>query len=322
MTMRALSNLIYAAQGGNATNDTPTLIREMRADLIKTGCDPNSEYLRAAHDRARMLDAGLKAARDVRYQGVRGFGAALRDLVTRVTDQIAAPFQQRSVDWLNEICRDDPTDLAERRARFIEEALELVQSLDMTEEDVRLVLSYVYSRPPGLPAQEFGGVATTLAVLADYTGYDLMDCGEDELERVSDPEVMDKIRRKRATRHGRGPLPGMTAPTEVDDIAVVAMGGPFPGNGQASKKVEAGTVTAEEIRETAAKAGTTRITGDTIRLTADLEDERSRLIAEIPLDSSDPDREDRIRIISQELKRREKPADYSGMRLGSDTFLD
>lgn len=293
----AFNALIYAAQGGNATNDTPTLIRTMRDDLIKTGCDPNGEYLRAAGERARMLDAGLKAARAARPGSIL---ESFRDLGCRLLDRIATPFQQRSVDWLNEICWDDPTDLAERRARFIEEALELVQSLDMTESDVMQVVGYVFNRPSGLPAQEFGGVATTLAVLADYTGYDLMDCGEDELERVSEPEVMDKIRRKRMTRHGRGPLPG-DSPVERDPIAENRIIGQFVNdqitaieatrNSQASEKFVAGSITADHIPS-----------GDA------LVEERARLVAENEAapgwGAAVGERHERIREIDRELKRR------------------
>lgn len=122
------------------------------------------------------------------------------------------PFQAECQRWLDEVVHDDPTDLAERRARFLEEALELVQALDMSLVEVIQVAAYVFGRPAGEPQQEYGGVLTTAMVLAQYTGHDLMLCGQAELERCWDPAVIEKIRGKRSRRHGRGPLPGTSAP--------------------------------------------------------------------------------------------------------------
>lgn len=120
----------------------------------------------------------------------------------------ATQFQARCQGWLDVVTHDDPTDLDERIARFLEEALELVQALGMTRDAALQLVYYTFSRPAGEPAQEFGGMLTTAAVLADFTGRDLMACGEAELARVWAPEVIEKIRGKRSRRHGRGPLPG------------------------------------------------------------------------------------------------------------------
>ncbi|PZP71741.1 hypothetical protein [Methylorubrum populi] len=117
-------------------------------------------------------------------------------------------FQARCWDWLQDVCRDDPSDLPERRARFAEEAMEWVQSLGATADEMHQLVDYVFSRPKGEPGQEAGGALTTAAVLAEFTGYDLMGCGERELRRCQDPAVKEKVRGKRSRRHGRGPLPG------------------------------------------------------------------------------------------------------------------
>ncbi|GJE78140.1 hypothetical protein [Methylorubrum suomiense] len=119
-------------------------------------------------------------------------------------------FQARCWDWLDQVTHGDATDLQERIARFVEEALELAQSLGMTHREVLDLTAYVFGRPPGEPHQEYGGLLTTAMVLAHYTGHDLMGCGEQELARCWDPAVIAKIRGKRSRRHGRGPLPGIS----------------------------------------------------------------------------------------------------------------
>lgn len=152
----------------------------------------------------RLLD-DHDAKRDVN-ESVKAVRLALLDVVH------PKPFQAQCQSWLDEVVRDDPTDLAERRARFMEEAMELTQSLGMTLIEVIQLAAYVWSRPNGVPSQEYGGAYTTLAVLAQFTKHDLATCGETELARCWDPAVIEKIRGKRSRRHGRGPLPGTSAP--------------------------------------------------------------------------------------------------------------
>lgn len=84
----------------------------------------------------------------------------------------------------------------ERNQRFIEEALELVQSTGMTEAQAHAAVSYVFSRPVGEPTQEVGGVMVTLAALCSAHSMDLMECAEEEIERVNTDEVIEKIRAK------------------------------------------------------------------------------------------------------------------------------
>jgi len=122
-------------------------------------------------------------------------------------------FQERVVGNFRRVCNEvgDPTNLAERRDRFGEEAMEIFQSLDGTHEAARQIVDYVFGREKGQPRKEIGQGLVTLAALATHAGHDLMTCGEEELARLWQPEVIEKIRRKRAARHGRGPLPGVDA---------------------------------------------------------------------------------------------------------------
>lgn len=118
----------------------------------------------------------------------------------------------------------DPTDVAERRDRFAEEALETCQAFGMTRDDMRALVDYTFGRPLGEPAKEIGAAMTTLASLCVYAGGDLMACAEADLAKLQQPETIARIRAKRATRHGRGSLPGLSSPAPEDRQVVAGEG--------------------------------------------------------------------------------------------------
>lgn len=118
-------------------------------------------------------------------------------------------FQARVDPWLHacfgpEIARDK----IERNHRFLEEALELVQSGGCTEHEAHQLVTYVYGRPVGEMAQEVGGVMNTLAALCLAHGLDMHDAGEVELARVW--TKVEQIRAKQAAKPKHSPLPGPT----------------------------------------------------------------------------------------------------------------
>ncbi|TCU34117.1 hypothetical protein [Rhizobium azibense] len=78
----------------------------------------------------------------------------------------------------------DPCTVEERARRFIEESLELVQSLDVTKEECQKVLDYVFDRPAGEPFQEAGGVALTFACLAEVLNISICEAEIAEFDRV------------------------------------------------------------------------------------------------------------------------------------------
>lgn len=126
-----------------------------------------------------------------------------------LVDDMNGSFQQRVRPWLiacfgKEVAENVP----ERNFRFIEEALELVQSLGCTKEEVLELVDYVYSRPVGEPYQEVGGTMVTLAALCLATGLNMTQNGETELARINTPKIIEKIRRKQATKPKHSPLPG------------------------------------------------------------------------------------------------------------------
>ncbi len=115
-------------------------------------------------------------------------------------------FQRRVVEWLtacfsNEVCRDG----IERNHRFLEEALELVQSLECTRSEAHQLVDYVFDRPVGVPMQELGGSLVTLVALANCHDMDVMVAGETELARVW--TKIDAIRQKQAAKPKHSPLP-------------------------------------------------------------------------------------------------------------------
>ncbi|MGX5776952.1 hypothetical protein [Methylorubrum zatmanii] len=126
--------------------------------------------------------------------------------------QGAETFQARADRWLEKVTEGDPTDLPERRDRYSEESLELAQALGATREGMHQLVDYVFSRPVGEPGDEMGDTKLCLANLASWAKLNMDACGEAMLARRSKPESVAKIRRKRSTRHGRGPLPGLDAP--------------------------------------------------------------------------------------------------------------
>ena len=96
-------------------------------------------------------------------------------------------------------------DREERNHRFLEESLELVQSLGCTQAEAHQLVDYVYNRSSGEPAQEVGGVMVTLGALCLANDLDMMANGETELARVW--TKVEQIRAKQAAKPKYSPLP-------------------------------------------------------------------------------------------------------------------
>lgn len=116
-------------------------------------------------------------------------------------------FQARISSWAHSCFGSEvATNRQERAYRFFEEAIELVQSLEINKGDCLKLIDYVYSRKTGELEQEIGGVVTTLAVLCEANKVDMISCAENEIERCW--INFDKIRRKQLARPHHSPLPG------------------------------------------------------------------------------------------------------------------
>ncbi len=124
-----------------------------------------------------------------------------------MTDNDPSTFQNRANLWFQECFGPEiSADTAERGCRFLEEALELVQSTHMSKAGALALVDYVYSRPEGDPPQEAGQVMVTLAALCLAHNMNMHQQGELELDRIFRPEVMEAIRAKQASKP-KGPLP-------------------------------------------------------------------------------------------------------------------
>lgn len=125
-------------------------------------------------------------------------------------EAVEARYQARVHDWMmacfnNEIAFS----VQERNHRFLEEALELVQSQGCTKHEALQLVDYVYSRDAGDPPQEVGGVIVCLAALCTASCIDMDAAGETELARIW--TKVDKIRAKHAAKPQFSPLPGDAA---------------------------------------------------------------------------------------------------------------
>lgn len=115
-------------------------------------------------------------------------------------------FQARVAPWVQECFGPEiSADTVERNHRFLEESLELVQSLGCTKVEALQLVDYVYGREVGDPPQEVGGVMVTLAALCRAAGMDMDKCAETELARIW--TKVDQIRAKQASKPKHSPLP-------------------------------------------------------------------------------------------------------------------
>ena len=109
-------------------------------------------------------------------------------------------------------------DIKERPHRFLEEALELVQAVGTTKGEAETLVEYVFGRPSGETRQEIGGTVLTLAALCNTVGFDMLLAAEDELSRVSTPQMIAKLQAKNAAKDPNSPLPGFASPSPSPEI--------------------------------------------------------------------------------------------------------
>lgn len=211
-----LIKAINTACGGNEwQGDAPA------TDLLGPAClaIANLAPPAQADQKARM-----KIAAALGHEGVNFAWSyltrAIGDLVKAERELIALKsqahtFQRRVQPWMMACFGPEiSADRRERNHRFLEEALELVQSCGCTASEAHQLVDYVYGRPWGEPAQEAGGVMVTLAALCLANGLDMHACGETELARIW--TKVEAIRVKQAAKPKHSPLP-MHAPQAQAD---------------------------------------------------------------------------------------------------------
>lgn len=115
-------------------------------------------------------------------------------------------YQDQVNDWMLECFGEEITkDGTERNHRFLEEALELVQSLSCTQSEAHQLVDYVFNREVGQPSQEVGGVMVTLAALCNVHGISMS--AEGNMELLHCWQRIDNIRAKQAAKPKHSPLP-------------------------------------------------------------------------------------------------------------------
>jgi len=167
------------------------------------------------------------------------------------------PFQARVQPWLM-ACFGAMIagDREERNHRFLEEALELVQSLGCTASEAHQLVDYVYGRDVGEPAQEVGGVMVTVAALCLANKLDMHANGETELARIW--TKVEAIRAKQAAKPKHSPLPEATPranPTVADDgraREVLAVEHDRQGLTEQARRIRLNDLTPSERRAVAA----------------------------------------------------------------------
>lgn len=128
--------------------------------------------------------------------------------------QADEPFQARVRPWMLACFGAEiASNKDERNHRFLEEALELVQSCGTTNSEAHQLVDYVFNRSVDPPQREVGGVMVTLAALCLTQGFDMQACAEAELNRVWGK--IDVIRAKQAAKPKHSPLPEHVTATPV-----------------------------------------------------------------------------------------------------------
>lgn len=110
---------------------------------------------------------------------------------------------QAAYDWAVEAFGIDiVANIPERSSRFLEEALELVQSLDLPREFAHRLVDYVYDRPKGEVEQEVAGTLVTLGTLCGAKNVNAETAVFHELVRVT--KKIDVIRAKQRSKKAQG----------------------------------------------------------------------------------------------------------------------
>jgi hypothetical protein len=127
-------------------------------------------------------------------------------------------YQSRVYAWMLACFGDRiANDAVERCDRFIEEAIELVQSLGYARARVLALVDYVYGRPQGDEKQEVGGVMVTLSALCTTHGINVEHEAERELARVW--TKVEEIREKQKAKPT-----GSALPIAPDALPITAVG--------------------------------------------------------------------------------------------------
>lgn len=183
----------------------------LRARLVRSSVS-KGEVEQVLRDRLiEVIRAELMSLNYPISEYERTFADTILAAISPTKQGEAAAFQARVEPWLV-ACFGEMIagDREERNHRFLEEALELVQSCGCSANEAHQLVDYVYGRPVGDPPQEVGGVMVTLAALCLANDLDMHVASETELARIW--TKVEAIRAKQAAKPKHSPLPAALSP--------------------------------------------------------------------------------------------------------------
>ena len=179
-----------------------------------TAHDEHTELYPAALAFARERTASLRPLADENGRMPSADPEIVADHVDAVETRLRDIRQTRLLNWALAMFGDmegfDTASTEERLERFLEEAIELAQSLDMPKERLIHWVHYVYNRPKGDPSQEFGGVMVTANMLAEVSRISM---AAEEIRETK--RVLSKTKAHFQARH-QAKLDAMGAPVRGD----------------------------------------------------------------------------------------------------------
>lgn len=111
--------------------------------------------------------------------------------------------QAEVLSWVRSTFGPESVTVGERILRFLEEAIELAQAEDVPVWMARRLLEHVYSKLPGDPCQEAGGVGVTLLAYCEAAHICATQAEIDEFRRVKALPV-EHLRARHNLKAGAG----------------------------------------------------------------------------------------------------------------------
>jgi len=188
--------------------------------LYEAQCRATDEWAKKARAKSnKTLLARIKELESQLLRANQTVGGLNEQLIFTVQKLQRPSFMERVSPWMIQCFGAVVSDnLLERGDRILEEVLEMLQATNYPFERIAPLANYTYSRPIGEPSQEVGGVMVTLAAFCRAHKLDMHQAGETELARISQPEIMEKIRDKQAAKERD--IPFSPLPQVVDDSCV------------------------------------------------------------------------------------------------------
>lgn len=116
--------------------------------------------------------------------------------------------------WVERCWGPEAVSVNERVERFFEEAAELAQAEGIDPRRLQEIIGHVYQKDAGEPAQEVGGIGTTLLAYCAAKGISADDCERRELTRILAKPV-DHFRQRHAAKVKSGLAQPLSAERET-----------------------------------------------------------------------------------------------------------